>query len=464
MLTLCPYVRNQRGKQRVDSGIGTPTSPVIACPKCEVEICSNCRDFAHPDSTCRSLEFGIDKETAELLKSWGYKRCPKCGNGVKRMFGCNHMECRCGAHFCWVCLKSRDDCDGGCYDDDEEYDSEEEPDTEEEEARAADAGDADAPAAAGDGATQDAATRDAGTGEPAEGASNPPPPSPQPSPRPRNLDGGSGRFWEEQDLDFGQEPTDDIQDRAWDCVHEFKTAKVSLEDSLRNVPSASNMECMKCWHTVHPEIEMPKSINTGGSRTVSADASRARIGTRGITRTRRRGHLPAHDIRFPIFGSLPNSAPQLPFQSQGLPATEPMDGVEYTCDRPEEDDLDSETLIDTYGRVITTTEKHDDQRRASIDVPTLQFADEDEFEKPEWVKDFMTTRLTIPSDDQQDVLDALQSRMDLDGAADTPPPAPAQKKPLSLASDISPFSFAYECRSCGLLVCNTCKENLLSAQ
>lgn len=30
------------------------------------------------------------------------------------MYGCSHMQCTCGAHWCWWCLRSIDECQGDC--------------------------------------------------------------------------------------------------------------------------------------------------------------------------------------------------------------------------------------------------------------------------------------------------------------------------------------------------------------
>lgn len=84
---LLPEKAIKKKGKRVDSGVGTPTSETIACPTCEVDICPDCRQVAHPNGLCNISEFGIDAETTKLLKSWGYKKCPKCGHGLKRMYG-----------------------------------------------------------------------------------------------------------------------------------------------------------------------------------------------------------------------------------------------------------------------------------------------------------------------------------------------------------------------------------------
>ena len=42
------------------------------------------------------------------------KPCPLCKEKIDKSWGCNAMSCRCGHHFCWLCLKpnpySHHDC------------------------------------------------------------------------------------------------------------------------------------------------------------------------------------------------------------------------------------------------------------------------------------------------------------------------------------------------------------------
>lgn len=59
-----------------------------------------------------------DKDAAAKLDdAWikkNSKPCPKCSLAVTKNDGCNHMTCRCGHQFCWICRREWNDC-GGTY-------------------------------------------------------------------------------------------------------------------------------------------------------------------------------------------------------------------------------------------------------------------------------------------------------------------------------------------------------------
>ncbi|OBT73702.1 hypothetical protein VF21_06181 [Pseudogymnoascus sp. 05NY08] len=97
------------------SPISTALS-TTTCPKCTASICTRCRLLQHPNTPCPQTD--LDPLLAAQLEKWKIKRCPKCRAGVRRMFGCAHIECRCGAHFCFACLEPIKKCDGQCEDDD----------------------------------------------------------------------------------------------------------------------------------------------------------------------------------------------------------------------------------------------------------------------------------------------------------------------------------------------------------
>ncbi|XP_047952833.1 ATP-dependent RNA helicase DEAH12, chloroplastic-like [Salvia hispanica] len=88
------------------------------CGVCFMETCMKCHMEYHPLLSCEKYrEFKADPDSS--LKEWcmgkeNVKTCPGCGSTVEKVDGCNHVECRCGRHVCWVCLDSFDSSDD-CY-------------------------------------------------------------------------------------------------------------------------------------------------------------------------------------------------------------------------------------------------------------------------------------------------------------------------------------------------------------
>jgi len=66
----------------------------LHCPKCKVVFCRECELPRH-QGPC-------DVNFQHKFKNW--KRCPTCQVFIERTEGCNHMTCRCGHNFCYVCL------------------------------------------------------------------------------------------------------------------------------------------------------------------------------------------------------------------------------------------------------------------------------------------------------------------------------------------------------------------------
>jgi hypothetical protein len=65
----------------------------LECPQCHISLCTDCRDLSHPNEPCCFED--VDPEVMKALTKWGYKRCPKCKEAVRRMYGCKHMRCIC---------------------------------------------------------------------------------------------------------------------------------------------------------------------------------------------------------------------------------------------------------------------------------------------------------------------------------------------------------------------------------
>lgn len=84
--------------------------PKMICNHCEFATCAKHRRPWHEGQTCQ--EFDLDdaqierleeeEATAKLLSSEATSICPKCGQGVTKSDGCDHMRCQCGQEWCYV--------------------------------------------------------------------------------------------------------------------------------------------------------------------------------------------------------------------------------------------------------------------------------------------------------------------------------------------------------------------------
>nr|DAD41023.1 TPA_asm: hypothetical protein HUJ06_015346 [Nelumbo nucifera] len=97
---------------------GTAGGP-FSCGACYVETCTRCHLEYHPYVSCERYKM-FKEDPDSSLKEWckgkeHVKHCPVCGYTIEKVDGCNHIECKCGRHICWVCLESfhsSDDCYG----------------------------------------------------------------------------------------------------------------------------------------------------------------------------------------------------------------------------------------------------------------------------------------------------------------------------------------------------------------
>ncbi|RHN65635.1 putative RNA helicase [Medicago truncatula] len=86
----------------------TASAPFV-CGACYSETCTRCHIEYHPYVSCeRYRQFKDDPDSS--LRDWckgkeQVKNCPACGHVIEKVDGCNHIECKCGKHICWVCLE-----------------------------------------------------------------------------------------------------------------------------------------------------------------------------------------------------------------------------------------------------------------------------------------------------------------------------------------------------------------------
>ena len=212
-------------------------SSMFACPRCHLAICSTCKRTEHTGAPCDTSQ--TDHELA-MLQTFGYKRCPRCKAGVKKMYGCSHMQCICGAHWCYWCQRAIEECDGACAeadndseDDEEGYDSEDDVVEPRVEGSAADA-----PQALTGTNVAVAQTR---LSEDRPVSNN----------VTVNLDAGGGRRWADTGHDFGDEPEDPFS-QIWSCRHNFETYQAPPDDGYRR-GNLDRMECNRCFRRVEAQ-------------------------------------------------------------------------------------------------------------------------------------------------------------------------------------------------------------------
>lgn len=77
----------------------------VVCPACRLEFCFACGGKVHFGFDCKGAP-----NSDEMFREWmgekgsKVKPCPSCRMPVEKNEGCNHITCRCGHQWCWLCL------------------------------------------------------------------------------------------------------------------------------------------------------------------------------------------------------------------------------------------------------------------------------------------------------------------------------------------------------------------------
>ena len=94
------------------------------CPVCSLSWCHKCNMAWHEGFTCAEYAYreraeeinNTHLEEDDQLEQWagqaGAKRCSRCKYWVVKNEGCDHMTCRCGYEFHYVCGGKYKEC--GC--------------------------------------------------------------------------------------------------------------------------------------------------------------------------------------------------------------------------------------------------------------------------------------------------------------------------------------------------------------
>jgi len=81
-----------------------PNNTVFCRDGCQTRFCFLCGEAPH-DGLCLNLEqtqteIGIK---LDMPKNGLMQNCPGCKTPIEKNGGCNHMRCKCGLSFCWLC-------------------------------------------------------------------------------------------------------------------------------------------------------------------------------------------------------------------------------------------------------------------------------------------------------------------------------------------------------------------------
>ncbi|KAI1169743.1 hypothetical protein F4777DRAFT_592493 [Nemania sp. FL0916] len=71
-----------------------------ACRACRSTTCRMCRSAAHAGICPQDVG---TQQVLSLATEKGWRSCPGCKRVVEQISGCDHMTCKCGGEFCYVC-------------------------------------------------------------------------------------------------------------------------------------------------------------------------------------------------------------------------------------------------------------------------------------------------------------------------------------------------------------------------
>jgi len=86
----------------------------ITCSQCRRKYCSNCLTDHSMRTACdhtkRANESAEDQKKNEEWKKANTIVCPSCKTIIQKDGGCNHMTCKCGHEFCYLCRERYGSC------------------------------------------------------------------------------------------------------------------------------------------------------------------------------------------------------------------------------------------------------------------------------------------------------------------------------------------------------------------
>ncbi|XP_058199702.1 E3 ubiquitin-protein ligase RSL1-like isoform X1 [Rhododendron vialii] len=105
----CPYPTCSALMSRIEVSANTRVGGPCRCKRCQGLFCLYCKVPWHNNMSCGTYKRSNPSPSAEdaKLKSLArknlWRQCVKCSHMVELTEGCNHITCRCGHQFCYIC-------------------------------------------------------------------------------------------------------------------------------------------------------------------------------------------------------------------------------------------------------------------------------------------------------------------------------------------------------------------------
>ena len=101
-----------RGIFKLLKNSNTSFSSPLQCWDCQKPVCIKCQKPYHFGLTCYEFRTFTkeDYEVSAQLSNNKWKKCMNCRFWIEKNEGCNHMTCKCGNSFCYVCGKKWRTC------------------------------------------------------------------------------------------------------------------------------------------------------------------------------------------------------------------------------------------------------------------------------------------------------------------------------------------------------------------
>ncbi|XP_076947267.1 uncharacterized protein LOC143619149 [Bidens hawaiensis] len=95
------YCPNKECSELILNECDDQTLKRCVCPTCKKPFCYMCKVSWHDGFTCEETEKNKDENNVAfdvLYKTNKWRKCPRCGHCVERVYGCRHIQCRYGVY------------------------------------------------------------------------------------------------------------------------------------------------------------------------------------------------------------------------------------------------------------------------------------------------------------------------------------------------------------------------------